>query len=527
MAATSVDPTSKGALYSRNATGLVRQLSTFDSFVLCFSAVAVPIGMTQAFLFAPQLFPGVNMTLSFAIASVVALFFGLVYLYFTQMMPRSGGDYVWVSRILNPAVGFVIGSVSTFTPLQFTSLNLAVQTSIFLPALMELTGNNNYVLSKGAELAISMIATVVLCSVLLAGTKWVARITGALFVFVIAGLGVWLALLLFKSHGDFKAALDAHSSQSYAHVIAAARGTGFNTSSSLKSTLLGVVYGFQFFVGFQWIAYFAGEVRHASQTAKVAILGTWAVTAVSFIVASVLVYRFYGFAFLSSAGDLFSNHASLYKVPVPPYLSSFVVYLTGSTFLRYFIILSFLACVIWSGLTFVMVASRNIFAYSFDRVFPEKVAYVGRRTHAPVGAILVTMALVLLLDYLTVYTSFFGLLVNWVAVIAAATVVVSMTLVFMPKLRPELWERVPDELKAKWLGVYRVQIVGVIAALLELAILIVCLSTPSIGGVVTVKNLLWAFGVPIVAFIYFWINRAIRQRQGVNIDQAFAEIPSD
>jgi amino acid transporter len=346
-------------------------------------------------------------------------------------------------------------------------------------------------------------------------------------VFVIAGMAVWLALLLFKSHGDFKAALDAHSSQSYAHVIAAARGTGFNTSSSLKSTLLGVVYGFQFFVGFQWIAYFAGEVRHASQTAKVAILGTWAVTAVSFIVASVLVYRFYGFAFLSSAGDLFSNHASLYKVPVPPYLSSYVIYLTHSSFLRYFIILSFLACVVWSGLTFVMVASRNIFAYSFDRVFPEKVAYVGRRTHAPVGAIFVTMALVLLLDYLTVYTGFFGLLVNWVAVIAAATVVVSMTLVFMPKLRPELWERVPDELKVKSLGVYRVQIVGVIAALLELAILIVCLSTPSIGGVVTVKNLLWAFGVPIVAFIYFWINRAIRQRQGLNIDRAFAEIPSD
>ena len=63
--------------------------------------------------------------------------------------------------------------------------------------------------------------------------------------------------------------------------------------------------------------------------------------------------------------------------------------------------------------------------------------------------------------------------------------------------------------------------------MLELGILIVCLSTPSIGGAVTVKNLLWAFGVPIVAFIYFWINRAIRQRQGINIDRAFTEIPSD
>src|ERR1700730_18877881 len=92
-----------GAVYSRNSTGLVRDLNGFDAFNLCFSAVAVPIGITQAFLFAPALFPGINVAWSFVVATVMALFFGLVYLYFTQWMPRAGGDYVWVSRILHPS----------------------------------------------------------------------------------------------------------------------------------------------------------------------------------------------------------------------------------------------------------------------------------------------------------------------------------------------------------------------------------------------------------------------------------------
>lgn len=516
-----------GALYSRNATGLVRQLSKFDAFVLCFSAVAIPIGMTQAFLFAPTLFPGVNMTLSFLVAGVVALFFGLTYLYFTQMMPRSGGDYVWVSRILNPAVGFFVGAISTFTPLQFTALNLTVQVSLFLPALMQLMGNDGYVMGQDTQMIVACVAALGIGAIMLAGLRWVARIASVLFVFVIVGMAVWLFLLISNDHSSFVSSLNAGSPQSYDQVISTAQETGFNTAASAKSTFLGIVFGFQFFVGIQWIAYFAGEVRQASRTARTAIIGAWALTGSAFILGSVLVYRYYGFDFLSAAGHLFTSDPDLYQVPVPPYLSSLVIYLTDNEFLRYFIILSFMASILWAALTFVMVASRNIFAYSFDRVLPERIAVIGKRTHAPIGAILVTIGLVLLLNYLTVYTGFFGYLVNWVAVIATGMIIVSLTLVVLPHRRPELWARAPEYLHVRWLGMYKVQIVGMIAALLELGVLIVCLSTPSIGGEVTVTNLLWAFGVPIVAFIYFWINRAVRRRQGVDLDRAFDEIPAE
>src|SRR5258708_28587599 len=57
------------------------------------------------FLFMPSLYPGVNMYLSMLIAIIITVPTGLVYGFLSASMPRSGGDYVYVSRILGPALG--------------------------------------------------------------------------------------------------------------------------------------------------------------------------------------------------------------------------------------------------------------------------------------------------------------------------------------------------------------------------------------------------------------------------------------
>ena len=99
------------SVFVRNATGLVRELSPFDAFNLVFSAVLIPVGITQVLSFAPTFWPGANVLLSFLFSIPLVLCFGLVYLYFTVAMPRSGGDYVWVSRVL--------GRTGTFSRMVF------------------------------------------------------------------------------------------------------------------------------------------------------------------------------------------------------------------------------------------------------------------------------------------------------------------------------------------------------------------------------------------------------------------------
>lgn len=52
-------------LFVRNATGLVRELNAFDAFNLVFSAVLIPVGITEVMAFTPIFWPHANMLLSF------------------------------------------------------------------------------------------------------------------------------------------------------------------------------------------------------------------------------------------------------------------------------------------------------------------------------------------------------------------------------------------------------------------------------------------------------------------------------
>src|ERR1700731_3063134 len=100
------NPQGSTTVFVRNATGLVRELSPFDAFNLVFSAVLIPVGITQVFSFAPTFWPNANVLLSFLFSIPLVLCFGMVYLFFTVAMPRSGGDYVWAAGVLGPGAGF-------------------------------------------------------------------------------------------------------------------------------------------------------------------------------------------------------------------------------------------------------------------------------------------------------------------------------------------------------------------------------------------------------------------------------------
>src|ERR1700753_481393 len=99
-------PASSRNLFVRNATGLVRGLSPFHSSNMFVSAVRIPVGITEVMAFAPTFWPHANLLLSFLLAPPLVATCGLVYLYYTVIMPRSGGDYVWVSPPLNSFLGF-------------------------------------------------------------------------------------------------------------------------------------------------------------------------------------------------------------------------------------------------------------------------------------------------------------------------------------------------------------------------------------------------------------------------------------
>jgi APA family basic amino acid/polyamine antiporter len=97
----------EAGLYVRQATGLVRAAGKWS--VLVYNIMFVSIGLMTLFAIStiPAFYPGSNIQLSFVLALVIVLPTSMVFAMLSVAMPRSGGDYVYVSRALGPAWGMM------------------------------------------------------------------------------------------------------------------------------------------------------------------------------------------------------------------------------------------------------------------------------------------------------------------------------------------------------------------------------------------------------------------------------------
>src|SRR2546422_11062495 len=95
--------------FTRNATGLVREVSMWDALIMNTLGMNVAVGSVLLLQQAPAIFPGGSMVLSVVIGTLIMAFTLLwVYSEFAAAMPRSGGDYVFVSRALHPFLGWLL-----------------------------------------------------------------------------------------------------------------------------------------------------------------------------------------------------------------------------------------------------------------------------------------------------------------------------------------------------------------------------------------------------------------------------------
>jgi len=97
----------ESGLYARKSTGLVRAAGKWS--VLVYNIMFVSIGLMTLFAisFIPAFYPGSNIQLSFVLALIIVLPTSMVFAMLSVAMPRSGGDYVYVSRALGPAWGMM------------------------------------------------------------------------------------------------------------------------------------------------------------------------------------------------------------------------------------------------------------------------------------------------------------------------------------------------------------------------------------------------------------------------------------
>jgi basic amino acid/polyamine antiporter, APA family len=519
-------------LFVRNATGLVRELSAFDAFNLVFSAVLIPVGITQVMSFTPTFWPHANMLVSFLFATPLVATTGLIYLYYTVIMPRSGGDYVWVSRTLSPFFGFFANFSLTFVFLTWIAFNFTYMLSVMGPAAAYVGGWHSAALvsPNHTELfVISLLLTVLFTVLMIFGVRVVARYMVVAFAIVWLGMLAWLLAMAFGSHGDFINNWNHRSGATYNGVIASANHLGFSAAGAIGwgATLFGMIYCFQVYTGFQWTGYFAGEIRNVRRTATTSILGALLVSAVGYVVGVSLIYKYFGFRFFGATVFMgLGDGSSHWKLPFSPFLPAMVNFLPGPHWLLVFIALCFVLAILWWTPTGFMLGTRNMFAWSFDRLAPEKLTTVSDRFHTPVIATITIGAIVELLNILNIFAGLGSYLLNVIAVMALAFIIVSISAAVAPWRRPQMHAQGSAWAKSTIAGIPVITLVATVSALSWIFVIYVAFHT-GFGGTFGIKPMVEAFTAPAIGVVYYIGVRLYRRMQGMEFGQTFAEIPPE
>jgi amino acid transporter len=200
--------------------------------------------------------------------------------------------------------------------------------------------------------------------------------------------------------------------------------------------------------------------------------------------------------------------------------------LTSSTTLIVIMSISFIVAFVVALPATFLIATRSLFAWSFDRILPAKLSDVNERTHSPVIANALVLLVTLVYLALIVYKTGSFLEIFFTAGLAELLtfMVVALTGIVFAYRRKELYERVPF---VKRIGpVPTLTLVG-LAALAVYILFFYPLATNDTLGANSSTGW-WATAIIAgIGILLFPISYLINKARGVDLGLAFRELPPE
>jgi APA family basic amino acid/polyamine antiporter len=528
-------------LFTRKATGLVREARTADA--LFYNVMWASVALAFAFAWLLYAFyPGANMVVSFLIAAALGVPGAFVYAMLAQVMPRTGGDYVFNSRALHPSIGFagnfsfcfwlaiIYGLYTTYlTTYGFGAFGRMVAGFTGSSGWLEFGDwfANDYAIFITGTVAVLISAAVFV----LGGLSLFLRLQVATFALYILGAFLIPVLIaLFQSQTGFFENFDAYAANLGTQGAVAALGrsaqeagfssTGFDTETTLKAVSV-----FWYIFGFLYSSnYFAGEIRLRKRTHLLSIPGALLV-AVLFI--GLLLPAYLSLADYDFNGALGLADPAAYGfaagAPAYPEIMSIA---SGTWVLGAIIIVGFtVGLLIWLPQTMLLI-SRSMFAWSFDRIVPAQLSYVDPRTRSPVIAIAIVTVLAIGSTAIYAFTDWFSTL-SVLLGLSLTLLVTAIGAIVLPYRQRAMVENSPYG--GRVAGIPILSLVGGLALLGFGAAIGVLLWDPGSGASLSANpGKLWlTLGVFAGAVAFYFVSGAVRRRQGIDLSLTYRELPPE
>jgi len=532
--------------FVREATGLVREISFLDHVVTNMNGVVPLAAMVLTPWWIWFAVPGGDPIL----ATVAGFLFGALgylisYAMISATFPRSAAPYLANSRVLHPAIGWPGEALMWLGWIMALALYPSFMiTWALIPGLYTMgvsTGNPGLIDAAAAltnpynAVLLGIVFFLFSLLIAIAGTRRLVRtfqlpITIIMVIAVLVIIGVWVT----ASPAQLDAVLPKYLGKDSSSIMTEAK-------SSFPDAMIPVTYAFvptmasiAFTAGSfntYWNSWASGEVRRASDV-KMQIMSMVIPSAFITIIVLVVLGAALGTVgreFLLSMTQILTLNPSFFSAA--PGMAGFStmtlipMMLVDNPIAQFVIMIGMIAAVLAYLPATWLILSREWFAWSFDRLVPAKFSEVSDRFHTPIYSLvfnaIVGFIFLILFTFFIQYLGFFTTAAWDTTLVTVALLCLSAALL---PARKTLWDQSPVK-KYKIAGVPAITIAGLLGFFYNGSAVLFFSITPALGfGLPSTLLLVTVFVIP---FILYWVVRAIRKSQGIDIDAVFRMIPPE
>jgi APA family basic amino acid/polyamine antiporter len=421
---------SKPGLFAREATGLVREIGFSLGVIIILSHVIGLGWQKRAFQFTgPAPMPTDTMPLglpaifwAFLVVGLVVLVTGYAAGYVAAAMPRSGGGYVTISRVIHPVVGYISGWLMFLAEaFSYGLIGVAVfeGIGIFFNIAFSTPGGvtAGWLTALGDPAVIfvgGLLLVWVFAFIALLGTKLYGRLMAVLFyipaAITIGFFAMWIAGALDPNVVVTGVQNVMGATPQQMVDLAVQTGMTANPAGFFDAFSFALGGAFWAYMGWYATTFLAGEVKEANKKLpRVLLVAGLLIMAVYLAASSLAAISVMNVATTNVSGHTWSffqayawlSYGGVDRATIAAVVPNFQsAWSTGiASIIAQGMNLGWLSLIIAIGGVFwvandippfLLVASRTFFAMSFDRMMPEKFAYVSERWHAPVWSLIIT-----------------------------------------------------------------------------------------------------------------------------------------
>jgi amino acid transporter len=521
---------------------LVRELGMRESLAIsiagggfCYSL----LGFSAFFAFVSD----VNLTWPYVIVPFLFIPLCFVYSQLVATMPRSGGDFINLSRIFHPIAGAMIGVgflLFLFTVIAGNSIGLPSLALTEVFRVLGQTFNSGTLTHFSASLAsnhttqflVGAGSLVLIAGIAALGPRAITNTILWCFAAGLIGLATMAVVGFSHSPADFARAYDAATAPgAHDRIIAAAHASGIGTGSTISGFLKYLPYAAVGLYGWTMANFTAGEIKRRGSIFTISVIGGLFVTAAGIVIGWLAVQHLTGSTFFKSAAGLSAaDPATFAKITggkastIALFYPNIVTGHVGAILISVGVMLGYLMFALMATL----VISRLVFALSFDRLLPTRWANVNERTHVPIYAILVGFVGCVGVTALVAYWSDYPRIERNVTLCFSVELLLgSIAVMFLPFRRRDLWEAGPKVVPGQFLNVPRIVWLGGVAAIIQAVILYYSATNTGISGGYDFGSVATLVGIFVAGLVAYVISRTYLKRKKIDIDLAMKELPPE